>query len=208
MAGGKSGILVGTQMLAKGHHFPKVTLVAILDADTGLFSPDFRGQEQMLQLLLQVAGRAGRAEQAGKVLIQTRHPTHPMLQTLLQQDYQAQAGLLLEDRKSAAMPPYGYLALFRAEASVAELPAKLLSEIRSLCVEQLSIKPLPSVSLLGPIPAPMERKAGRYRMQLRLQSNDRTALQRLLTSVVPRIEQCKLTRKVRWSVDVDPLDMI
>ena len=208
MAEGKPGILVGTQMLAKGHHFPKVTLVAILDADTGLFSPDFRGTEQMLQLLLQVAGRAGRADQAGRVVIQTRHPTHPLLQTLLQQDYPAQASLLLEDRKRNAMPPFSHLALFRAEDKDAELPATLLQEVRKLCLQSMSQGKLQAVTLLGPLPAPMEKRAGRFRMQLLLQSRNRSALQAMLAAVIPLVDEMKLARKLRWSLDVDPLDLI
>lgn len=207
VASGEPAILVGTQMLAKGHHFPKVNLAAILDADTGLFSPDFRGQEQMAQLLLQVSGRAGREEKLGRVVIQTRHPSHVLLQTLLQQDYHALAEILLEDRRDSGMPPYSHLALFRAESSDVRLPAMLLSEIRKLCDAHQRSGEL-RVTLSGPLPAPMERRAGRYRMQLLLQSNDRSALQRLLTGVTPQIEGLRLARKLRWSIDVDPLELI
>ncbi|MEX2132414.1 MAG: primosomal protein N' [Pseudohongiellaceae bacterium] len=206
---GKPCILVGTQMLAKGHHFPNVTLVAVLDADAGLFSPDFRGQEQMVQLLFQVAGRAGRASRPGEVIIQTRHPAHPILQSLIRQDYHATAGLLLEDRRSASMPPFSHLALYRAEAGDIRLPAEFLQEIRNM-LEQSGKNRSGSARTVvsGPVPAPMERKAGRYRMQLLLQAGNRTSLQSLLAAVTPEIEQLKLAKKVRWSVDVDPLDLI
>lgn len=113
---GEAGILVGTQMLAKGHHFPNVTLVAILDADNGLFSADFRACEKTAQLIIQVAGRAGRAEQEGRVLIQTHLPEHPLILQLMDKGYLAFAKHNLEERKEASLPPFSYFALLRAEA--------------------------------------------------------------------------------------------
>ena len=200
---GSSRILVGTQMLAKGHHFPDVTLVGIVDIDQGLFSADFRATERMAQLIVQVAGRAGRAEKPGQVLIQTHHPDHPLLQTLLHEGYAAFARAALEERRQAQLPPFSHMALLRAEAVDSQLPMRFLEHARQLA-EQLGIK---DVQLLGPIPAPMERRAGRIRAQLLLQARNRADLHRLLSPWVLQLESSKLGRKVRWSVDVDPQEM-
>ncbi len=196
-------ILVGTQMLAKGHHFPEVTLVGMVDVDQGLFSADFRATERMAQLITQVAGRAGRAERPGQVLIQTHHPDHPLLQLLLREGYAAFACAALEERQQANLPPFSYLALLRAEAVDGELPLRFLRQARELA-EALQVH---GVQLLGPIPAPMERRAGRVRAQLLLQANRRADLHRLLGPWLQKLETDKLGRKVRWSIDVDPQEM-
>lgn len=200
---GEARLLIGTQMLAKGHHFPDVTLVGILDADQGLFSADFRAGERMAQLILQVAGRAGRAERPGEVLIQTHHPDHPLLRLLIEQGYGAFAAAALEERRQAELPPYAFLALLRAEAPGAAVPLAFLEQARQLA-EGLRLE---DVMLLGPVPAPMERRAGRYRAQLLLQAASRPALHRLLDQWLPLLEESKEGRKVRWSLDVDPGEM-
>ncbi len=200
---GGAEILIGTQMLAKGHHFPKVTLVGILDADQGLFSADFRATERMAQQVLQVAGRAGRAERPGTVLIQTHQPEHPLLQTLILHGYPAFAEAALAERRDAALPPYSHLALLRAEGPSAEAPRAFLSAAYALA-ESLGSH---GVMLLGPVPAPMERRAGRFRAQLLLQAESRAALQRLLSPWAPALEGLKEGRRVRWSLDVDPVEM-
>ncbi len=200
---GEHRILIGTQMLAKGHHFPNVTLVGILDADQGLFGTDFRASERMAQLVVQVAGRAGRADRPGQVLIQTYHPDHPLLQTLLRQGYRVFAETVLHERQASALPPYSSLALVRAEAASREPPQSFLEEART-AAEQLCIN---GVELLGPVPAPMERRAGRYRYHLLIQAPQRSELHRLLNAWIPRMEALKAARKVRWSVDVDPMEM-
>lgn len=200
---GHGQILIGTQMLAKGHHFPNVTLVGILDADYGLFSADFRAAERMGQLILQVAGRAGRAERPGEVLIQTHHPDHPLLTTLVKQDYATFAKTLLQERSLSCLPPYSHLALLRAEAVAADAAMAFLDEARQRA-KNYSLKDL---QFFGPLPAPMERRAGRYRAQLLLQSSQRSELQRLLGAWAPQLEDLKSGRRVRWSLDVDPLDM-
>jgi primosomal protein N' (replication factor Y) (superfamily II helicase) len=205
---GDACILVGTQMLAKGHHFPNVTLVAVLDADFGLFSPDFRAQEQMLQLLLQVAGRSGREVDIGRVIIQTRHASHPLLQSLPKNNYHMPAQLILKERRSAAMPPFSHLALLRAEANKAKAPILLLNEISELCRKIMKEDTRLNVELHGPLPAPMERKAGRYRYQLLMRSKSRTLLQILLRKLSAQIDQLSSARKARWSIDVDPVDLI
>jgi primosomal protein N' (replication factor Y) len=200
---GSNRILVGTQMLAKGHHFPDVTLVGLVDIDQGLFSADFRATERMAQLIVQVAGRAGRAERAGQVLIQTHHPDHPLLHVLLDEGYPAFARAALDERRQAQLPPYNYFALLRAEASDGNLPMQFLEQARGLA-EAMGMS---NVQLLGPIPAPMEKRAGRIRAQLLLQSESRAALHNLLNPWLQQLESSKSGRKVRWSIDVDPQEM-
>jgi primosomal protein N' (replication factor Y) len=199
---GRAKILLGTQMLAKGHHFPEVTLVAILDADQGLFSSDFRASERMAQLIIQVAGRAGRADRPGEVIIQTHHPDHPLLLQLVQQGYPAFARSALVERQQTGFPPFTSMALLRAEASRAELPRDFLEQARRLA----ETRPEPRVQLWGPVAAPMERRAGRYRAQLLIQSPQRNALQRFLDGWIPALESIRQVRQVRWSIDVDPID--
>ncbi len=200
---GRSGILIGTQMLAKGHHLPNVTLVGILDADQGLFGVDFRSPERMAQLIVQVTGRAGRSDKPGQVMIQTRHPDHPLLRALLSQGYAAFAQAALAERHLAALPPYTCMALLRATAVQSEPPQDFLNQARELGLT-LDMKP---VQLLGPVAAPMERRAGRYRAQLLVQAAQRTDLQHFLGAWIPQLEDLKIARKVRWSIDVDPMEM-
>ncbi|MBI3775648.1 MAG: primosomal protein N' [Gammaproteobacteria bacterium] len=194
-------ILIGTQMLAKGHHFPGVTLVGVLNTDQGLVSADFRAGERMAQLIVQVAGRAGRGERAGEVLIQTHFPGHPLLRVLLESGYAAFAQAALLERQEARLPPYSYLALMRAEAPQSEAPLRFLNAAK----EAAGITR--SVQLLGPVPAPMEKRAGRYRAQLLVQCNNRTTLHRFLDEWLPRVEALKVSRQVRWSLDVDPQEL-
>ena len=205
---GKPCILVGTQMLAKGHHFPRVTLVAVLDADAGLFSADFRGQEHTAQLLMQVAGRSGRAGVAGEVLIQTRHADHGTLKSLVSEDYGHFARHLLQERHATQMPPFSYLALFRAEAINIHAPEAFLSTVQQMAHAIIQENGLHDISLMGPLPAPMEKRNGKFRSQLLLQSASRPRLQQALSLLCPQIESSKETRNVRWSIDVDPQDMI
>ncbi|WP_282281769.1 primosomal protein N' [Pseudomonas sp. PS02302] len=200
-------ILVGTQMLAKGHHFPKVTLVAVLDADSGLFSADFRASERMAQQIVQVAGRAGRAEEPGLVLIQTHLADHPLMVQLAEEGYPAFARQALQERRAAGLPPFAYLALLRADAHRQDQVENFL-EAAYHVAEGLAVNlALPQVELLGPVPAPMERRAGRHRAQLLLQSSSRAPLHRLLGIWVVQLESLPEARQVRWSLDVDPIDL-
>ncbi len=201
---GHGQILIGTQMLAKGHHFPNVTLVGMLNADHGLYSSDFRASERMGQLVLQVAGRAGREEKEGEVLIQTHHADHPLFKPLLQHDYPGFAKALIEERQQTELPPYTHLALLRAEAVDQQSPMLFLEQARIL-LEQVG---LDDVILLGPFPALMERRAGRYRAQLLIQANKRNQLQTLFSSSIINIENHPTTKKVRWSIDIDPMDLM
>jgi primosomal protein N' (replication factor Y) len=204
---GEPCILVGTQMLAKGHHFPRVTLVAILDADGGLFSADFRAAERMAQLIVQVAGRAGRAEEPGRTIIQSHMADHPLLVQLTEEGYFAFAAQALSERRAAGLPPFCHLALLRAEA---QKPGQAEAFLDQACAqaeqlrEQLGVT---GIELLGPVPAPMERRAGRYRAQLLLQANARAPLHRLLSLWVLQLEQLPGGRQVRWALDIDPVDL-
>lgn len=195
-------ILIGTQMLAKGHHFPNLSLVAIVDIDSALFSADFRATERVGQLITQVAGRSGRGSKLGKVILQTTHPGHPLLNTLIYKSYHEFLKTLLVERKSACLPPFSYQVLFRAETKE---PAKALGFLQF--IKDVVRKSNKTISCLGPIPAPMEKRQGFYRAQLLLQADQRKTLQELLSIVTPQIELQPLARSVRWNIDVDPLDM-
>lgn len=195
-------IMVGTQMLAKGHDFPNVTLVGILDADQGLFGVDFRASERMAQLVMQVAGRAGRAERPGEVLIQTHHPNHPLLTHLVREGYASFAEAALQDRRLAGLPPFTAMALLRAEAPSASAPQAFLESVRPLLVAACGNQ----VEVLGPVPAPMERRAGRYRAQLMLLAAQRAPLQAGLAQALPQLQSLRQARRVRWSIDIDPAE--
>jgi primosomal protein N' (replication factor Y) len=200
---GNTRILIGTQMLAKGHHFPEVTLVAIIDADSALYSADFRGSERAAQIITQVAGRAGRAERPGEVFIQTYHPEHALLQALINEGYANFAAAALAERFQAQLPPYSYLALLRAEAKQQNLVLQYLNELRDAL---LAILPA-HLRLLGPVPSPMARRAGHHRAQLLFRSSRRQILQDFLPNVLKNILENKMSKKIRWSLDVDPFEM-
>ena len=202
---GEPCILIGTQILAKGHHFPSVTLVAILDADGGLFSPDFRAPEKMGQLITQVAGRAGRGDKPGTVILQSHHCDHSYISTLTNNGYNTFSQELIKERELAQLPPYRYMALIRAEAVNGEAAVEFLKHCRQSAEHLLPATG--NVSYLGPLPAPMERRSGRFRHQLSIICSDRSTLQRMLATLCPELEQSQLAKRVRWSVDIDPQDM-
>lgn len=199
---GRARLLVGTQMLAKGHHLPNVTLVAVVNVDQALFGADFRATERIAQLVIQVAGRAGRADKPGRVLIQTHHPEHPLLNTLITSGYPGFADAALAERSALGLPPHGFLALLRAEAPSPEAAQAFLEAARS------SAGTGPGVHLMGPVPAPMERRQGRHRFQLLATATRRDALHRFLTPWLEHLETLPEGRKARWSIDVDPQDML
>jgi primosomal protein N' (replication factor Y) (superfamily II helicase) len=194
-------ILVGTQMLAKGHDFAGLSLVGILDVDQALYGADFRALERTGQLVTQVAGRAGRVGQQAEVMLQTHEPRHPALRQLLEGGYGALSTTLLGQRRELGLPPFSHMALLRAEAPMRGDALAFLQDARA----QLKVDA--AVGILGPVPAPMERLAGRYRAQLLLQSGSRAKLQKLLAGSVPGFDALRSARKVRWSVDVDPIDL-
>ena len=198
---GNTDVLVGTQMVAKGHHFSRVTLVGIVDADSGLYGVDLRSPERMGQLLIQVAGRAGREGTAGRVLIQTRHPDHPLLRTLVRDGYGAFSEQALVERKASNMAPFSNLSMVRAEARTLEDALRFLQRAGT-CAADCATK----IAVLGPVPAPMPRRADRYRAQLLLQASDRTSMQQFLQAWIPQLEVLPEVNRVRWSIDVDPQD--
>lgn len=205
--GHRPGILVGTQMLAKGHDLPNLLLVAVVGVDEGLFSADFRGSEKLAQLLIQVAGRAGRADRPGQVILQTHHPDHPLLNLLIHGGYHAFADSELPQREAAEFPPYSHLALLRAEARHADPPQQFLQAAVQACRHAIAENGLSDIHLHGPLPAPMPRRAGYQRLQLLVRARHRKQLQRLLDAVVPQLHDLPAARKLRWSLDVDPVDL-
>ena len=194
-------ILVGTQMLAKGHDLPNITLAVIVDADQGLYSMDFRAGERMAQLIVQVAGRAGRSHKPGQVLIQTHHPEHPLFSQLLQGGYRAYAEQELALRADVSFPPHTAMALLRAEAMEEAPLAAYFAAVRA------ALPMHADVQCVGPMPASQPRRAGAHRVQLILQSNERSTLQALLATFVPLLYALPESKRVRWSLDVDPLSL-
>lgn len=197
---GEARLIVGTQMLAKGHHFPQLSLVIILDADAGFYNQDFRAIEKLGQLLVQVAGRAGRANLPGELLIQTHLPQHPLLNALFQSGYQGFAETLLDSRQKAALPPFTHLAMVRAQSSEAIKVEQFLKSLKNLLNNN-------QVSAYGPAPAPLARKANQHRMQLLLKSSSRAALGNSLQVLREWLDNPKHVRGIRWNIDVDPQDL-
>ncbi|MEB4592054.1 primosomal protein N' [Candidatus Thiothrix sp. Deng01] len=197
-------ILVGTQMLAKGHDFPNLTLVVILDIDQSLLSTDYRALERLGQLLVQVAGRAGRAEKPGRVILQTTQPDNPLLRQLVGHGYTPFAKQLLEDRKRWRFPPFGHQALLRASSTASmEKALKFLEHISQL----LASAEMTGVQRLGPIPAPVEKRANRYRAQLLLGSEQRAQLHLALRQLLRQEHSLPGRSGIRWSIDVDPIEL-
>jgi len=198
---GRIDVLVGTQMLAKGHDYPALTLVGVLGADNALFSADFRAAERLHAQLVQVAGRAGRADRPGEVLIQTDFPYHPLYAAVASHDFDRFAAQSLEERRLAGFPPYAHLALLRAESKKAGEALEFLGQ-----AGRLARRAGEGVEVFDPVPAALERKAGFERAQLLVRAPSRQALQPFL-----RAWRLALTardqRRVRWSLDVDPLEV-
>lgn len=199
-------ILVGTQMLAKGHDFPHLTLVGVIDTDTALFSPDFRAAERLFAQLMQVSGRAGRAEIAGEVLIQTAFPQHALFDALKAQDYATFADELLNERATMQFPPTSYFALLKAEASDFAQVAQFLNLASNLARQIQQNMATNEVTIYDAVRPQMERLKGMERGQLLLQANSRAALQRLLKTWMPQIRAEKTSAKIRWALDIDPLE--
>lgn len=235
VASGAARILVGTQMVTKGHDFPNMTLVVVLNADQGLFSTDFRAPERLAQTIVQVAGRAGRGAKPGEVLIQTEFPEHPLLRNLLAEGYEGFARTALAERAQAAWPPFSRLAAVRDSATTPEAALAFLTDARRAAgsasrdgnaghggassdqvagnmgraagrTGAAAGRP-PRVRLLGPVPAAMAKRAGRYHAQLLIESPDRSALHAFLDAWLPDVEQLPSARRVRWALDVDPIEL-
>lgn len=198
---GQVDVLIGTQMLAKGHHFPDVTLVALVDMDGALYSSDFRAPEYAAQLITQVSGRTGRAEKPGEVIIQTHHSEHPMLQQLLNEGYAAFAESTLKERVTAQLPPHTFNALFQAEATYLGHAKTFLQDVKQV----LQTNPHENVEFLGPAPAFYTKKAGKFRYQLYVESAHRIDLHRLLETSLAKIEALKSAGRVKWRMEIDPI---
>jgi primosomal protein N' (replication factor Y) (superfamily II helicase) len=200
---GEARILVGTQMLTKGHHFPEVSLVVILDADQGLFASDFRATERLAQTITQVAGRAGREARAGQVIIQTQFPQHPLLSRLIAEGYESFAASALQERRGAGWPPYSRLALLRAEAKDS---AGLDAFLAKAAAAGHAISD-PAIKVLGPATALIARRADHFRAHLLIETAGRSTLQRFLAQWLPQVDSLPGSKGLRWSIDVDPLEV-
>ncbi len=194
-----AALILGTQMLAKGHHFERVTLVCIWDIDVGLFSADLRARERMGQLLTQVAGRSGRGELRGEVLIQTHYPENPLFTPLLRHDYRSFAADLLQERKKTGLPPFGFIAVIRCDSAFAERAELLLQEMASYLMQTGKVR------VLGPLPALLSRRAGKHRFMLIVQAGKRSLLHETLTPLHQHYPRD--AKQVSWHIDIDPADL-
>lgn len=197
---GQPCIMVGTQMLAKGHHLAKLSLVIIIDADQGFLSPDFRSSERMAQLITQVAGRAGRELTSGHVLLQSHQPNHPSLITLISQGYFAFASLLLSERSAARLPPYWFMAEFKAESKRGENATNFLRAAKDICQKHLA--GAPQSQLIGPMPDFIERIDERFRYSLTIKCQQRSRLHHMLKTALVEIDQHPLSKRTRWSLNL------
>ena len=197
-------IIVGTQILTKGHHLPAITLTCIVDVDQGLFSPDFRSTERLAQLITQVGGRSGRGNVVGDVVLQTHHPEHPLLRTLLRKGYSALSAELLEARQQVGLPPYCHLTLLRVKARQPNLSIEFLNRVERYA-KQLAQDM--QVHVYPPIPATMEKKAGYHRACMLFEAPRATVLNRYIAALVKKVEAMPVQRDVRWHFDVDPLEI-
>ncbi len=197
---GKAQLIIGTQMLAKGHHFPNLSLVVVLDTDAGFYNHDFRALERLGQLITQVAGRAGRAETPGQVIIQTHIPQHPLLNLLIQEGYESFSKTLLSLREKAALPPYTHLALIRAHGKTMDNLLFFLNGIKK------EMKGAP-VEVLGPAPSPLARKAFEYHMQLLIKGETRKSLHQALHTLKKSIAISKINKGIKFALDIDPIEL-
>ena len=197
-------IVIGTQMLAKGLDFSAVTLVGVVDTDSRLYSLDFRAEERLAQLIIQVAGRAGRASLPGRVLVQTHQPHHPVLRQIIDEGYEVYARSALAQRREAALPPYGAMAIIRADSAQPAAALKFLGEARRLLLAQASS----DLDLSYPLPAMMERRAGRYRALMVVRASQRIDIGRLLRGALSQLDELALQARVRPAIDIDPQDTL
>ena len=197
---GSIDILIGTQMLVKGHDFPKVSLVGIMDIDSGLYSLDFRGLEKTAQLIVQVSGRSGRHTSTGKVIIQTRKPNHPLLVELLKKGYHSFSDKALAERKMASLPPYSYIALLRSSGLFQNQVMMFLNDIK------MNFDNTAGLNIMGPSPAPIARKNNKYEFQLMINSLNRKFLLQKTHKIREYIMKQKKSN-IRWSIDIDPIDL-
>ncbi len=201
---GEPCILLGTQMLTKGHHFPRVSLIGVIDADALLFSADFRGEERMAQLLTQVAGRAGREDTLGEVLLQTHYPDHPAVQAMVSQSYAEQAQAIMTRRAETGMPPFGQLLVLRVDSDRLADGEAFLHQLRRRVSSQAPTEAV----FIGPLPAALSRRAGKFRSQLLVSAPSRKAIQQCAQQLVTTAEHLRATRGLKWSIDIDPLEVL
>jgi primosomal protein N' (replication factor Y) len=197
-------ILIGTQMIAKGHDYPAITLSVVLDADQALFSASYRASERLTQTLLQVCGRSGRGDRAGEAIVQTRFPEHPLMQALLRRSYRQIADELLQERRLLGFPPYARVVIFRSDAQELQQALSKLETIKTLLQQSPRFQQL---STIGPIPALMTRRIGRYRAQLSLLTTDHRLLRAVLASAMPAIQEIPSTPRASWNIDIDAYDL-
>ena len=205
--GGFVDIIIGTQLISKGHDFPNVTLVGILAPDQGLFSVDFRAPELLFQQLVQVSGRAGRGSEPGQVIIQTAFPENPYLAMVRDHRFQEFYQLCGEERAALGFPPFGYLAMLRAESTVRGHGLEFLAQAKNRGQEILAKSGDGNVQVMDPVASPMEKQSGRFRAQLLVKSRSRRALGLFLEALMSETESSPSSRRVRWSLDVDPTEM-
>ncbi len=208
-AKGELDVLVGTQMLSKGHDFPNITLVGVINSDGAIFSADFRAAERLAAQMMQVAGRAGRAHLAGRVLIQTRFPGHAVYQAIAAQNYAQFSAVALKERALSHLPPYSYLAMLRAESRDSPLLTDFMAGAAKLAGEQIADY-RNDVQVWDPVPPTLARKAGFERQQLMVQAKSRKALQQFLGAWLPQVGSYQAAHKMRaikWIIDVDPQDV-
>lgn len=198
---GQPQIIIGTQMIAKGHHFPNVHLVGIVDVDGALFSSDFRAPEKLAQLVVQVAGRAGRGLERGEVWLQTKFPEHPVIQDLVNNQYADFALYALNERQELALPPYSHQIILRAEATNSDFASDWLNNLYP------HLSQFNQLLTLGPMPSPMAKRAGKYRHMLTLQCQSRNYLHKVVDWLIENLDTIQNSNRIRWSIDVDPVDL-
>ncbi len=203
----KVDIIIGTQLITKGHDFSGVTLVGIIDPDQGLYSVDFRAPEYLFQQLVQVAGRAGRSKDPGRVMIQTAHPHNPYLQLIRDHDFDQFSQYCARERKSVQLPPFGYIALWRAESTSETAGLQFLQFVSSICREILLSRQIHGIVVMDPVSSPMEKLAGKFRAQLLIKATHRKSLHALIPPSLKQVENSRNSRKVRWSIDIDPMNL-
>ena len=204
---GTADIIIGTQLISKGHDFPGVTLVGVINSDQGLYSVDFRAPEYLVQQITQVAGRSGRGVEPGRVIIQTAHPDNPYLQLIHDNKFKDFYTLCSRERKLTGLPPYGFIALWRAESTDAQAALMFLEKARALGFRLIKDNSLNDITIMDPVSSPMEKLAGRYRAQLFVKSAQRAVLHNLLSAWLNQVTESKIGQRVRWSLDIDPMDM-
>ena len=187
-------------MLAKGHDFPNLTLVVVLDADNALYSTDFRASERLFSQLMQVSGRSGRGSLAGEVLIQTSFPNHPIFQAVKAHDYELFANTILAERASIDLPPFSFHAVLQAESKQLVLAERFMDDIANWAMTSKE-----TVKIFGPVRPVMERVNGLERIHIYIQSDKRKHLQNMLKVWIDQIRQHPLANRVKWSIDIDPM---